>query len=53
METLCLHSCKRAAQEEPSPRAAQGTWLAPLDPSAWHRREGSSSTASHQAWPRA
>lgn len=52
METLCLHSPERAAREEPAPRAALGTWLAPSEPSAWHRPEGSSSTASHRAWPR-
>lgn len=46
METLCLHSPERAAREEPAPRAALGTWLASSEPSAWHRREGSSSTAS-------
>lgn len=54
METLCLHSQQRAAQEEPAPWAALGTRLAPgaVPESAWHHQEGSSSTASHQAWPR-
>lgn len=51
METLCLHSRPRAAREGPA-GGRPGTRLAPAEPSAWHRREGSSSrAASHPARP--